>query len=64
MAPKLIQFKCPKCTATQNPIPADMGDKTIKCRVCGSFIHYGWRKREVEIVKRPERVASSGLSLL
>lgn len=63
MKPKLIEIKCPKCKSENKPIPAGMGDKTIKCQRCGKFIHYGHRKQKIEIIDRPERIASSGLVL-
>lgn len=63
MAPKMIEMVCPNCTFKNKPIPAGMGDKTIKCRVCGKFIHYGFRKNEIKIVDRPDRTSDSGLVL-
>lgn len=63
MSPRLIKIKCPKCKAENKPIPADMGDKTIQCQKYRAFIHYGHRKQKIEIIDRPERVASSGLTL-
>lgn len=62
MSPKMIEFKCPTCKCWNKPIQADMGDKTIKCRVCGEYIRYGWRKQKIEIVKRPDRTTASGLT--
>lgn len=61
MQPKMIKFECPRCKYTNKPIPAGMGDKTIKCFSCGIYIKYGWRKQKIEIVERPERISSSGL---
>ena len=63
MSPELVMFKCPNCKTTQNFIPASMVDKTIKCPACRKYIHFGWRKHEIKIVKRPERISSSGLLL-
>ena len=63
MSPRLIDIKCPKCKTKNKPIPADMGDKTIQCQKCGEFIHYGHRNQKIEIIKRPERITSSGLVL-
>ena len=62
MAPRMIEICCPNCGHESEPIPADMGDKTIKCRICGKYIHYGWRKQEIEITDRPERKEASGLT--
>lgn len=63
MSPRLIDVKCPKCRMKNKPIPADMGDKTFKCKRCGRFIHYGHRKQKITIIERPERATSSGLTL-
>ena len=62
MAPRKIEIQCPRCRSKNNPIPADMGDKTIKCIECGNYIHYGWREQNIEIVNRPERLNASGLT--
>nr|DAS42833.1 MAG TPA: alpha-aminoadipate carrier protein [Caudoviricetes sp.] len=59
----MIEFRCPHCKLWNKPITADMGDKTIKCNSCGSYIHYKFRTSEFEIVKRPGRTSSSGLIL-
>ena len=60
MKPRLIDIKCPKCKIENKPIPADMGDKTIQCKKCGEFIHYGHRKQKIEIINKPERISSAG----
>lgn len=57
-----IEIYCPYCQSKSNPIPIAMGDKTIKCRTCGKYIRYGWRKGNVEIVTRPERTTAAGLT--
>ena len=62
MAPRMIEVICPNCGYKNKPIPADMGDKTIKCSSCGLYIHYKFRKAEFETVKRPDRTTSSGLT--
>ena len=62
MAPRLIEIVCPRCKVKNKPIPADMGDKVIKCCNCKKYIHYGWRKQKIEIVDRPDRDNSSGLT--
>lgn len=62
MAPRLITVVCPMCKQKNKPIPAEMGDKIVKCCECGSYIQYKHRKEIFEIIKRPERVTSSGLS--
>lgn len=62
MAPRMIQIKCPNCHLHAGSIPAGMGDKTIKCQICGKYIHYEWRKQKTEIVGRPERTTASGLT--
>lgn len=62
MAPRMVQIKCPNCHSCAGNIPVAMGDKTIKCRICGKYIHYGWRKQEIEITDRPERKEASGLT--
>lgn len=62
MAPRMIAIRCPNCRYENNPIPADMGDKTFQCFACGEYIHYAWRKNETEITDRPERTKSSGLT--
>lgn len=62
MAPRMIEIQCPHCKCRNNPISADMGDKTIKCCVCGTYIHYKHRTHEVKETKRPERTTSSGLT--
>ena len=62
MAQRMIEIRCPHCKNERIFIPADMGDKTIKCQICGKYIHYGWRKQKIEIVNRPERNTASGLT--
>lgn len=63
MSPRLIVPVCPNCKKKNKQIPADMGDKTIKCQRCGNFIHYKWRENKMIIVDRPERANTSGLVL-
>ena len=60
MAPKKIEIKCPNCHLYAGSTSAGMGDRTIKCRICGKYIHYSFRRNEVEIASRPERNTSSG----
>lgn len=62
MTPKIIEIKCPNCHGYAGSIPAGMGDKTIKCRICGKYIRYKSRTSEIVTVNRPERVTSSGLT--
>lgn len=62
MTPKMIEIKCPYCHWSAGNIPAGMGDKTIKCKICGKYIRYKFYENEIEIVNRPERVTSSGLT--
>lgn len=62
MRPRRIEIRCPKCRMKSKPIPVDMGDKTIKCQNCGEFIRFRHRTHEIEIIDRPERVSSSGLT--
>lgn len=64
MAPRTIEIACPECKALSKPIPADMGDKIIRCSGCGKYIRYGWRKQKIEIIKRPERKTASGLTFI
>lgn len=62
MAPRLIEVICPSCKGVNKSIPADMGDKTIKCCECGKFVRYKHRTGTFEIVSRPEKEESSGLT--
>lgn len=62
MAPRMIEIKCPNCRWSVGSVSAGMGDKTIKCKICGKYIRYKCRSNEIEIMSRPERVTSSGLT--
>ena len=62
MAQRMIEICCPNCGNKNEPIPADMGDKTFRCWLCGEYIHYAWRKQKIEITNRPERANASGLT--
>lgn len=62
MRPRRIEIRCPKCRTKSKPISVDMGDKTIKCQNCGEFICFRHRTHKIEIIDRPERVSSSGLT--
>lgn len=62
MAPKMIEIKCPNCYWPAGNILAGMGDKTIKCKICGKYIHYTSHRNKTKIASRPERTTSSGLT--
>lgn len=62
MAPRMIEIKCPNCRWRAGGVSADMGDKTIRCKICGKYIRYAFRENQIEIAGRPERSTSSGLT--
>ena len=33
------------------------GSKTIKCRICGNYIRYDFRKDKAELTNRPDAIA-------
>lgn len=60
---KLITIKCPNCNSMIGNTTETQGNVTIRCKTCGTYVKYLWRKKETIRTTRPERNTSSGTIL-